>query len=122
LVAVLLVLALLALAPLAPRALVSRPMVRPVSRPRLRVSRPRSRAPHWARSNSVSARREDGRKAKAGTPVHRSGAMCAWRLHPTGGLQRRAAWAMDYFLGVTNDFLDHCANERERRPTHAHSP
>ena len=39
--AVLLVLALLVLAPLAPRALVSRPMVRPVSRPRLRVSRPR---------------------------------------------------------------------------------
>ena len=34
-----------------------------------------------AAANSVSARREDGRKVKAGTPVHRSGAMCAWRLH-----------------------------------------
>ena len=46
--AVLLVLALLVLAPLAPRALVSRPMLRPVSRPRLRVSRPLLRAPQWA--------------------------------------------------------------------------
>ena len=69
-------LALLVLAPLAPRALVSRPMLRPVSRPRLRVSRPRSRAPQWApllirSSCGVAAPRVRGkpicaRKARAG--------------------------------------------------------
>ena len=29
-------------------------------------------------------------------------------LHPAGGLQRRAAWAMDYFLGKI--FFDNCVN------------
>ena len=57
------------------------------------------------------------RGGPTGTPVHRSGAMCAWRLLPTGGLQRRAytldpvagvARYMGYYLGES--FFDNCVN------------
>ena len=39
-----------------------------------------------------------GAGGPAGTPVH-VGCLRHGALHPAGGLQRRAAWAMGYFLG-----------------------
>ena len=56
------------------------------------------------------------RGGPAGTPVHRSGAMCAWRLHLPAGCSggrtldpvRRCPLYMGYYLGEI--FFDNCVN------------